>query len=202
MFILFKIHRLATSALCLTLLFTSQTAFAQKTIWEIGAGISGLTAPHYPGTTSKKNYLIPYPYLTLETDVITIDKGIQAYLFKTEDVRFDVTLDFGLPVNSDESRLRTGMPKLNTVIQFGPSLEITLQGGKKKPSELRLEFPVRTAIATDIKHSENIGWIFEPGISYEKIALALTAGPTQSLPVYVMQHRNIMLIIMTLPLNM
>ena len=149
-------------------LLTNKFCIAQEISWELGVGLGDINAPLYPGTNERKNYLLPYPYFKLETDYIKIDEGIQAFLFKSQNVRLDITLDLGLPVNSDDSSLRSGMPKLNTVFQMGPSLEITLLGGKKEPSELRLELPLRTAIATDIKNTENIGWLFEPRISYEK----------------------------------
>ncbi|MCW8854327.1 MAG: MipA/OmpV family protein [Gammaproteobacteria bacterium] len=156
----------------LFILFSHQLCNAQAVIWELGAGLGDINAPLYPGTNERKNYLLPYPYLKLETDYIKIDKGIQAYLFKSQTTRLDITLDLGFPVNSDDSTLRAGMEKLNTVFQIGPSLEITLQGGKKEPAELRLEFPLRTAIASDIKNTENIGWLFEPRLSYEKNRLS------------------------------
>ena len=159
---------LIKAVIFLLLLIPAKLCLSQEVLWELGLGLGDINAPLYPGTNERKNYLLPYPYLKLETDYIKIDEGIQAYLFKSQDVRLDITLDLGLPVSGNDSRLRSGMPKLNTVVQLGPSLEITLQGGKKKPSELRLELPLRTAIATDIKNTENIGWLFEPRISYEK----------------------------------
>ena len=153
-------------------LLINKPGSAGEILWELGVGLGDINVPLYPGTNERKNYLLPYPYLKLETDYIKIDEGIQAYLFKSQNVRLDITLDLGLPVNNGDSKLRSGMPKLNTVFQLGPSLEITLQGGKKKPSELRLELPLRTAIASDIKNTDNIGWLFEPRISYEKNRLA------------------------------
>ena len=169
--------------LLLITLLSSPVCMAQKVLWEIGAGMMDFKAPLYPGTDESKNYLLPYPYLKLETDYIKIDEGIQAFLFQNKNIKLDITLDLGLPVNSKDSRLRNGMPKLNTVLQLGPSLEITLLGGRKEPTELRLELPLRTAIATDIKTTENIGWLIEPRIAYEKNRLdnnswsySLTAG--------------------------
>jgi outer membrane scaffolding protein for murein synthesis (MipA/OmpV family) len=59
------------------------------------------------------------------------------------------------------------MPDLDLVIQLGPSLEVTLDGGRFKPNHTRLEFPVRAAIATDFGSAEHVGWIFEPRLTFE-----------------------------------
>lgn len=167
----------------LLLFIFSHSAHAQKVLWEMGAGLSNINLPLYPGTDERKNYFLPYPYLKLETDYFKIDEGIQAFIFEAKDIKLDLTLDLGIPVSSDESDLRSSMPKLNTVIQLGPSLEITLAGNKDEASEFRLEFPLRTAIASDVKHTENIGWLFEPRFTYDKNRLdgdswawSLTAG--------------------------
>jgi len=181
--ILLNNAKLLKIVLLSVVLLTATMTHAQKTTWELGAGMGNINTPLYPGTDERKNYFLPYPYLKLETEYFKIDEGIQAFLFQTKDIKLDLTLDLGLPVSSKDSQLRTGMPELNTVIQLGPSLEITLHGSKQAASEFRVEFPLRTAIASDIKHTENIGWVFEPRVTYDKNRLdnnswsgSITAG--------------------------
>ncbi len=62
---------------------------------------------------------------------------------------------------------RLGMPDIDLVLQVGPSVEITLAGGRFKPSHTRLELPVRAAVATDFSSTQHVGWIFEPRLTYE-----------------------------------
>lgn len=136
--------------------------------WELGAGLAGFDIPLYVGSSQSKQYLLPVPYAKLTSRYLEIDEGVRGFLFTSPNIRLDISADLGIPVSSDDSNVRKGMPDLNTVFQFGPSVEITLSGSRLDKYELRLELPLRTAIATDIKNTENIGWIFEPRFTYEK----------------------------------
>ncbi len=141
---------------------------AQKLEWELGGGLAGFDVPLYVGSSQSKQYLLPVPYAKLTSRYLEVDEGIRGIFFTSPDVRLDLSADVGVPVSSDDSEARQGMPNLDTVLQLGPSLKITLSGRRRGKNELRLELPVRTAIATDIKSTENIGWIFEPRIVYEQ----------------------------------
>jgi outer membrane scaffolding protein for murein synthesis (MipA/OmpV family) len=141
---------------------------AQKLEWELGGGLAAFDVPLYVGSSQSKQYLLPVPYIKLSAKYLEIDEGIRGFFFTSPNVRLDISADLGVPVSSDDSDVRKGMPDLDTVLQFGPSLEISLVGDRHSNKELRLELPVRTAIATDIKNTENIGWIFEPRVSFEK----------------------------------
>lgn len=136
--------------------------------WELGAGLAAFDIPLYVGSSQTKQYLIPVPYAKLLTEYLEFDEGLRGFLFTSERVRLDFSADAGVPVRSKDSVVRRGMPNLRTVIQIGPSLEITLLGNRKGEDELRLEFPVRVAFSTDIKNNENIGRIVEPRFTYEK----------------------------------
>jgi len=150
-------------------IFYSPYALTKDTMWELGAGLTAINLPLYPGSAEHKNYLIPFPYLRIKSKYFELDDGIRGFLFESPDFRFNISADLGVPVNSDDSDLRNGMPDLKTVIQVGPSMEIIFSGGRKQPYEFRFEFPVRTAKATDLKHSESVGWIVEPRITYETL---------------------------------
>lgn len=140
---------------------------ADKQFWELGVGIGVLDIPFYPGSAQSKTYVFPVPHVLYLSDKLEIDNGIDATVFKTPGLRFNLSADFAVPVNSKDSELREGMPDLDTVIQLGPSLEITLKGGRFKPDHLRLELPLRAAVATDLSSVDNVGFIFEPRLSYE-----------------------------------
>lgn len=162
----FLLIRLTCKTLFFMFFFTS-SALAEKSEWELGAGLSVLDIPLYPGSSQSKTYLIPIPHILYRSENIEIDSGLQATFLQTPRVRLDLSADFGLPVNSEASNLRQGMPDLDLVIQIGPSIEVTLAGGRFKPSHARLEFPVRAAVATDFKSAQQVGWIFEPRLTYE-----------------------------------
>lgn len=150
---------------CITLI--SGTVYAGKSQWELGIGLTALDIPFYPGSSQSKTYIFPIPHILYRSEKLEIDNGLEATFLKTTRTRFNLSADFGVPVNSKDSDIRTGMPDLDLVIQVGPSLEITLAGGRFKPSHFRLELPVRAAIATDFGSAENVGWVFEPRLTYE-----------------------------------
>ncbi len=138
-----------------------------KAQWELGVGLAVMDIPFYPGSSQSKTYVFPIPHFLYRSERLEIDNGLEATFFKTPKMRFNISADFAVPVNSKDSDARAGMDDLDTVIQFGPSLEITLAGGRFKPDHLRLEIPVRAAIATDLSSVESVGWIFEPRLTYE-----------------------------------
>ena len=140
---------------------------AEQAQWELGIGLAALEIPFYPGSSQSKTYVFPLPHFLYRSEKLEVDNAIDATLFKTSKLRFNLTADFGVPVNSKDSDARVGMPDLDLVIQLGPSLEITLAGGRFKPSHLRLDLPVRAAVATDFTFAESVGWIFEPRLTYE-----------------------------------
>ena len=151
--------------------------------WQLGAGIAAFSLDLYPGSSEKKTYVLPIPYFTLVTESLEIGRGIRGFLFKSEDVVLDVSADFGIHVNSDESRARYGMPDLDSVLQVGPSIEFLLSDLRRDKLDLRFELPLRAAISSDIKHTSNEGWMMEPRFSIEKrrlhkagLAMKLTAG--------------------------
>lgn len=141
---------------------------AQETRWELGAGVGALDFRLYPGSRQSKIYALPLPYFTLRSKYLEIDRGIRGLLPSNSDWYLDISADFGVPVDSEDSPVRTGMPNLDVIIQAGPSLQYSITGGYKQLREFRLELPLRTAISVDTDHLGNEGWIFEPRLVYEK----------------------------------
>ncbi len=142
---------------------------ARETFWEIGAGAAAIDIPLYPGSKQNDQLVIPFPLLRIQSDYFEIDEGVRGFFYESPSIRLNISGDLGIPFNSSDSDIRRGMPDIDTVLQVGPSLEVIFAGGRRQPFEFRLELPVRTAIATDLKHTENIGWIIEPRISYETL---------------------------------
>ncbi|MDH5711018.1 MAG: MipA/OmpV family protein [Gammaproteobacteria bacterium] len=162
------IRALISRILFVTAAGCSVQAVAQDIIWELGAGAANFSLDLYPGSASKKHYLVPLPYFTLISTKIEIDRGIRGFLFKSDTVLLDVSADFGIPVDSDDSAVRKGMPNLDAVLQLGPSLEVLLHRSESGHSNIRFELPLRAAIASDIKNTSNEGWLLEPRLTFEK----------------------------------
>lgn len=155
------------SMLLLLAALSTSKVLAGESQWELGIGVTAMNIPFYPGSSQSKSYLFPIPHILYRSEKLKIDNGIDATLLRTSRTRFNISADFAVPVNSSDSDKRAGMPDLDLVIQVGPSLEITLAGGRFKPSHLRLDLPVRAAVATDFSSAESVGGIFEPRLTYE-----------------------------------
>jgi outer membrane scaffolding protein for murein synthesis (MipA/OmpV family) len=149
------------------MLINASASYSGESEWELGAGLAVLDIPFYPGAAQSKTYLLPIPHIFYRSEKLEIDNGLEATFLKTPRTRLNLSVDFAVPVNSKDSDAREGMPDLDFVIQIGPSLEITLAGGRFRPSHFRLELPVRAAIATDFRSAENVGWLFEPRLTFE-----------------------------------
>lgn len=148
--------------------FYSANSVSQDIIWDLGAGVAAFNLDLYPGSADKKNYVVPLPYFTLESKRLEVDAGIKGFLFKSDRVVLDMSADLGIPVDSSDSRARTGMPDLNAVVQFGPSLEFLLDGRRRDHLDVRFELPLRAVISSDIKQTNSEGWLLEPHFSIEK----------------------------------
>lgn len=162
---LWKSQRISLSLYFIAII--SAPAISEETQWELGVGLAAMDIPFYPGSSQSKTYVFPLPHFLYRSEKLEIDNGVDATLFKTPRLRFNISADFGVPVNSEDSDVRAGMSDLDLVLQVGPSLEITLAGGRFEASHLRLDLPVRAAIATDFGSAESVGWIFEPRLTYE-----------------------------------
>jgi len=158
----------------LFIVLPGSSVFAKNTKWELGAAVGALDFRLYPGSRQTKTYVLPLPYFTLRNEYLEIDRGIRGILPSDSDWYLDISADFGLPVDSDDSLVRTGMPNLDAILQLGPSLEYSIIGGRKKAEELRLELPLRTAISIDTDDIANRGWLIEPRLVYEKRRTART----------------------------
>lgn len=147
----------------------SGLAFAaeeEKPLWELGLGIGGLSQAYYTGTKERRNFAFPVILPIYRGEVLkSDDKGMRAELFDDDRYKLDVSLDFNLAVDSDDVELRAGMPDIDSNLQIGPSLEITL--AEDSSSEWRANLPIRAniGIGDDI---ESLGFTFSPSVSYEK----------------------------------
>jgi len=155
-------------------IFTHSVSADSKDQWEFGVGTTAFTVPVYPGSSQDESFIIPFPFLRVKTEYFEMDEGIRGYLFESPDARLNISADFAVPADSDESTTRNGMEDLKPVVQIGPSLELVFLGGRRQPYEFRFSLPVRTAIASDIENTENIGWVAEPRLTYETMRSSKT----------------------------
>jgi outer membrane scaffolding protein for murein synthesis (MipA/OmpV family) len=100
-------------------------------------------------------------------EFLRIDReGMRARLFDTDRVEINVSVNAAVPVNSDDSDARSGMPDLDPTFEIGPSLDLVLARPSGRHT-LKLKLPVRSVIATDFGSTEQAGWVFNPRLNLD-----------------------------------
>jgi len=135
----------------------------------MGVGVSTFSLPLYPGSSQRDVFTIPFPFFHIQSEYLDIDDGVRGFFFESPDLRLTISGDIGVPVDSQDSDARRGMPDLDAVLQLGPSFEFVFAGGRRMPSEFRFELPLRAAVATDFSSYQGLGWILEPRLTYETL---------------------------------
>jgi len=154
--------------------------------WELGFGIGALSIPAYRGSKERNGYILPLPYGTYTGETLAVDReGIRGKLFRSERLSLELSIDAAPPATST-SGARTGMPKLDPVVEAGASIKMRL--GARADSGWSLNLPMRAAVATDLAHTHPLGWTFEPHLKYAGDAggweFDVAAGPTYAAEAY------------------
>ena len=138
-----------------------------KTEWSMGLGIGAFDYLLYPGAVESNHFILPVPYFTYRSPKFEVDRGFRSFMYDSEKIAIDISADFGLPVDSDDTRARKGMPDLDFMLQIGPSLEFKLNDRSKSYFDARFEIPVRVAFVTDLPDVDHIGYLVEPRFSFD-----------------------------------
>ena len=172
-------HHYTPLVFCLTWLFITSSVHsaelssekttkstADKTEWAMGVGLGVFDYHLYPGAKETNRLILPVPYFTFRSPKLEVDSGIKTFLYNSKTLVLDVSADFGLPVDSDDTRARQAMPDLDFTLQLGPSVELLLNDKNKNYFDTRFEVPVRVAFASDFSDIEQIGYLIEPRITF------------------------------------
>jgi len=137
-----------------------------KTEWDLGLGLGVFNYHLYPGAKETNRLIFPAPYFTYRSPKFEIDRGFKSFIYQSEIIVLDISADFGLPVNSDDTLARKGMPDLDFMLQVGPVVEFLLNDKNKDYFDARFELALRAALITDIHSVDSIGYVFEPRLSF------------------------------------
>ena len=159
-------HSLICSCLCFGVLFSVNTSAEEKLpLWELGLGLGGLHQPYYIGTKETRTFAFPVPVPVYRGDIFkSDDEGVRAQLLDNDRFKLDLSLDFNLAVDSDDVELRAGMPDIDSRLQIGPSLEVTLSEDER--NQWLLNLPVRANFGIGSDGIDESGYTFAPNITY------------------------------------
>lgn len=158
----------------LTLLTTESFAqisrnFTRKDrpIYELGAGIIGISVPNYPGASNATFRTIPFPWVIYRGDYLKADEeGNRIEFFKSKDLELGVSGGFNFPIESSENKARLGMPDTGALLGIGPALmyRFPYDGGLQRIT-MGLGLRVNFSIDEDVDLKEQ-GFLVEPNIRY------------------------------------
>jgi len=139
-------------------------------LWEAGIGFGAIHAPHYRGSKSSKTYALPVPYLVYRGEYIRADReeGFRGMLFESERMKLDMSIAANVPVPSETGGAREGMPGLDPVLEFGPSLNIKLWHNQQNDALLWLKLPLRAALSIGDPIVDYQGLVFSPYLQVAK----------------------------------
>jgi outer membrane scaffolding protein for murein synthesis (MipA/OmpV family) len=154
---------------------------SEKRVLELGLGMGGASVPHYRGADQRENYILPFPYISYEGKRLKVNReGGQFYFISTPKFRLNLSASFYPPVDSGDNKAREEMPGLDTVFEIGPRAEFIFYESDDGAVQLRMGLPLRQAIATDVRHSSTIGWVFSPYLQWRysnRWDSSLSVGP-------------------------
>ena len=134
--------------------------------WELGIGATGLSLPDYRGSDERRGYVYPFPYVVYRGESLRVDRqGVRGIFFSSERVELDLSIYGTPPVDSSNNATRRGMPDLDPTLELGPLLSFTLMRERENDRRLDLRFPLRAVIATDLRHAQQAGYVFQPQLN-------------------------------------
>lgn len=144
------------------------TAFAchaePKPLWEVGAGLAVINAPHYRGSEERKSFFLPAPYLIYRGEVVKADRGgVRAALFESDHLELNLSVNGSLPVESEDNPLRRGMPNLRPIVEVGPTADFLLWQSDNAKTRLDFRLPLRAAVTVE-SSPKHIGWLSSPNL--------------------------------------
>ena len=126
-----------------------QTAHAQDKselpLWELGGFALGVSQQAYPGSDTQVQRAVALPYVIYRGQFLRSDAnnvGLRA--INTDRFELDVGFAGSFGSGSKEITARSGMPKLGTLVEFGPRLKWKLSESPSQGQGLwSVELPVR-----------------------------------------------------------
>ena len=152
----------------------------QKPLWEAGLAGFGLTGPAYPGAADDIGRGLVLPWFVYRGPVWRAAGGtVGARVAKNAFAEFDIGLSGALRASSDDVKVRSGMPELGFLLEFGPRAKLNLVR-PSQDSVVRLELPLRGVF--EFNSGVNYrGLTFEPKLIYDKRDLCRGWGFSGSL---------------------
>lgn len=155
-----------TYAALLAAPLAAQTQPTDPPLWEVGVAAGTVVMPAYPAANAPTSRALILPFIIYRGDILRVEpSSIRARLLRAQNYEVDLGFSASLPASSSDIAVRSGMPDLGTLVEFGPRVKLTLS----RPalgSRIRLELPVRAVLELN-QGVHTHGLSFEPELVYE-----------------------------------
>jgi MipA family protein len=165
-------RHLAVALLMLGHLAAGTLHAEEKPLWEFGMGAGGLSFPDYRGSDRTQFYPVPVPYFVYRGKFLKADRdGLRGVFFDHRQVELNLSINATIPVDSDDSSARRGMPDLKPSVEIGPSLNVHLWRSADEHVKVDLVLPLRAPLTIE-SSPQSLGLLFEPrvGLSVQDLA--------------------------------
>jgi len=160
------LRRLGAGGLLAALSITAQAEL--KPEWELGAGVAAIDFPLYRGATDRRTYVLPTPYVQYRGKFLQVDRErVRGLLFRRERVELDISVNGSVPVSSEDSSARRGMPDLDPTLELGPELQLHLYYDERRHTNLDLRLPLRPVFAVNFGRFDHVGWLAHPQLNLD-----------------------------------
>ena len=133
---------------------------------EFGVGAGYVSSPLYIGSSVKKSYVAPFPYIDYRGKYLNINREkIYNNFYDNNNLKIEISASGMLPANSSSNSAREGMPDLDLALDIGPNFIYNIY--KDKNSDFTLEMPVR-AMFTFGSHIDYNGYLVNMNLHYKK----------------------------------
>ncbi len=170
-------------------IFTNQLQAKQSRELKLGGGLGFISVPEYIGSSSQRQYTLPYPYIYYKSDDITIEKNMLfGHLYNKKDFLINLSISGTLPVKSDFSSLRYNMKQLDPTLEVGPNFIYKLVNFNEK-SFLSIQLPLRAVWSIDFPTIQDEGFVTNPNLHLKHylgktFKIELSTGPTYATKEY------------------
>lgn len=133
---------------------------------ELGLALAGQHLNDYRGSKETQLQAYPIPFFIYRGDVIKADRGgLRADFLADKSWELNFSVAGALNGDSENNRLRDGMPELESALEVGPSLNINLTGDSFS-SGWQLRVPVRAVFTLSGDGVHHIGYTANPKLTY------------------------------------
>lgn len=158
------------SLACAATLVQAQDAAPAKPdlpLWELGVAAGTLSQQAYPGADQQVSRTLVLPYVVYRGKVLRADnEGAGLRAIRTDGFELDVSFAGSLSAGGKALRAREGMPRLPSLVEFGPVARWYLNG-RNASNRLSFEVPVRGVFEAG-KLNHHRGMSLEPELSLDR----------------------------------